>query len=59
MDPMLNAKIKIFKKLRKKIEENIHVILEWVENSFKQDSGVEWLSVKTKWLRIHFAMQGT
>ena len=36
---MLNAKIKIFKKFRKEIEENIYVILEWVENSFKQDSG--------------------
>ena len=56
MDPMLNAKIKTFKKLRKKIEENIHVILEWVENSFKQDSGA---SLVEEWLRIHFAMQGT
>ena len=53
---MFNAKIKFFEKLRKKIEENIHVILEWVENSFKQDSGA---SLVVQWLRIHLAMQGT
>ena len=49
---MLNAKIKIFKKFRKEIEENIHVILEWVENSFKQDSGA---SLVVQWLRIQLA----
>ena len=53
---MLNAKIKIFKKFRKEIEENIYVILEWVENSFKQDSGA---SLVVQWLRIQLAMQGT
>ena len=40
MDPMLNAKIKIFKKFRKKIEEIIHIILEWEKILLSKNQGL-------------------